>query len=136
MDRSTTVLASLAAAIVAGGIARAEPPAASPAAPPAAPVIAPHEARSLYLVAPLVEYPREALRSGIEGRCNVAFRIDAEGVPYEIRPICNSPLFDAAAVRGVERVRMNMANEAFTPGALFRLPLIFRIADMPPSPGD
>jgi TonB family protein len=126
--------ACAALALAAATQARAEPSVAAPADTAPAPDPAPDRATRPYIVAPLAEFPREAIREGINGRCDVLFRIDEQGVPRDIRPTCNSPLFEAAAVRAFMRARLNMATEGLKPDLWVSQPLIFQLEPAPPPP--
>jgi outer membrane biosynthesis protein TonB len=103
-------------------------------APSSAPEPAPDPEAGIYLVSPIVEFPREAMREGINGRCDVLFRVTEQGIPQDLRPTCNSPLFEAAAVRGIMRARLNMASGGIRPGAWLSVPLIFRLEQELPQP--
>lgn len=132
-------LAALAALVPAAAGQTAAEPVASPSggatpAPLFAPESAPDPEAGIYLVSPIVEFPREAMREGINGRCDVLFRVTEQGIPQDIRPTCNSPLFEAAAVRGIMRARLNMASGGIRPGAWLSVPLIFRLEQELPQP--
>lgn len=79
-----------------------------------------------YAVPPQFEYPIAALRDDIEGRCLIQFTIDAQGVPQEIQPGCDHPVFTAPVLSGMARVRMIVGGD-IAAGGRFTLPVSFRI---------
>lgn len=79
-----------------------------------------------YAQPPQFAYPVAALRAAIEGRCMIAFTIDAQGVPQDIQPDCDHPLFTAPAHEGAARLRMKVGGDV-APGKRFVLPVSFRI---------
>jgi TonB family protein len=127
--------ASLAGMACAGLAASNGPPDAGAAEAPQNPeAAADASAAELYLVPPYVEYPREARMRGMSGRCEVLFRVDAQGVPQAIQPTCSSRFFEAAAARAIYRARLNMAADGIAPGVWLKLPLEFRIETAAPPP--
>ncbi len=130
MIRRACLAISLLAALSPASLA-AEPPAAlavdSPPPPsdvPEPPVAAPPGFR----VPPRPVYPVEALRNDIGGRCMVSFTVNAEGVPQNIVPDCDHPVFTAPARDAVAAARLDMGAEVQA-GDVFRLPLRFQPAD-------
>ena len=93
--------------------------------PPASPAL------RRFRIPPQVEYPIEALRNDIRGRCIVTFSVDAEGVPQDIAPDCTDPVFTIPARNAVAAARLNM-DAGITPGDVLRLPLRFAIEDDTP----
>ncbi len=81
-----------------------------------------------FRIAPEVEYPVEALRADIGGRCIVSFTVDAAGVPQDIIPDCTDPVFTAAARDAVAAARLDM-RAGVKPCETLRLPLSFRPVD-------
>lgn len=115
-------LAALAAPATAQDMPASE---AAPASPPPAEEL-PMQGTRYYAVPPQFEYPVAALRAGIEGRCNIRFTVDAEGVPQDVRPDCDHPAFTAPVLAGMARVRMIISEEVVA-GERFILPVSFRI---------
>lgn len=81
-----------------------------------------------FLIPPRPEYPDEALRSDLSGRCIITFTVGADGAPQDIVPDCTDPVFTAAARDAVAAARVRMDGE-IKPGAVLRLPLRFQTAD-------
>lgn len=79
-----------------------------------------------YAVSPQFIYPVGALRDGIEGRCVVSFTLDAAGVPQDIRPDCDHPIFNEPARAGVAATRLIVGGDV-APGNRFLLPVSFRV---------
>lgn len=120
------MLAVLALAALAAPATAQEVPAseAAPAAPAAQEL--PMQGTRFYAVPPKFEYPVAALQAGIEGRCNIRFTVDAEGVPQDVSPDCDHPAFTAPVLAGMARVRMIISEEVVA-GERFILPVSFRI---------
>lgn len=119
----TLTIASLV--MLALPVAAQTSPAADDTGAPQAQVL-PLRSAEVYAVPPQFDYPPAALRAEIEGRCMISFTIDAEGVPQDITPDCDHPLFTEPARSGVARVRMIVGGR-FVAGEKFRLPVSFRI---------
>jgi len=81
-----------------------------------------------FLIPPQAEYPVEALRNDLSGRCMITFTVGADGAPQDIVPDCTDPVFTAAARNAVAAARVRMDGE-IKPGAVLRLPLRFQTAD-------
>lgn len=66
------------------------------------------------LPGPAPVMPPEALRAGHQGRVMVAFQVDVEGLPQEVRVVrsSRSPLLDRAARQSVQRMRFRPARLA------------------------
>ncbi len=80
----------------------------------------------IYSVPPQFEYPFAALRSGIDGNCYVSFTIDAAGIPRDIQPNCDNPVFNEPVRAGVAATRL-IVSDTQKAGDRFRLPVSFRI---------
>lgn len=114
-------LAALAVPATAQEVPASE---AAPASPPAEEL--PMHGTRYYAVPPKFEYPFAALQAEIEGRCLIRFTVDAEGVPQDIEPDCDNPVFVAPVLAGMARVRM-IISEKVVAGDFYVLPVSFRI---------
>ena len=68
---------------------------------------------------PLPNYPVRAAERGLEGTCNVVFRIDSNGAPQDIKAFCNDPLFvteSEIAIRKVRYERLEIDGNTYSPG--------------------
>lgn len=52
---------------------------------------------------PMPDYPERALRSGLEGECEVVFSIDAAGRPFGAQANCSHQVFERSSQIAVER---------------------------------
>lgn len=81
-----------------------------------------------FRIPPQVNYPVEALRNDMGGRCIVTFTVGAGGAPQDIVPDCTNPVFTAAARDAVAAARLDM-RVGVKPGDTLRLPLRFQPVD-------
>jgi TonB family protein len=86
------------------------------------------QAAPAFRVPPQPIYPIEALRNGIEGRCEVRFTVDAQGVPQNVTARCTHPVFEAPARQAMLAVRLDMSS-GIAAGASFLLPLGFQLGE-------
>ncbi len=54
--------------------------------------------------APVVTYPANAVRRGLEGRCDVRMDVTPMGRPYNVRAVCSDRVFVREAERAVSKV--------------------------------
>lgn len=64
-------------------------------------VVGDRDAQPLVRLEP--QYPPRAAERGVEGKCSVVFDVNPDGTPTNIRPTCDSSLFDDAVRRAVGR---------------------------------
>ena len=54
---------------------------------------------------PVLTYPRDAARQGLESDCDVHLRVSPRGDPYDVYAECDHPAFEKEAKRSIEKVR-------------------------------
>lgn len=122
-----TILALILAVSSASALSEtAQTPPVSESEEQRLPTELPLRGAQIYSVPPKFEYPVAALRADIDGNCYVSFTIDAAGIPQDIQPNCDNPVFNEPVRVGVAATRL-IVGDTRKAGDRFRLPVHFRI---------